>query len=197
MKIYYEKCPLTEARRRVQESDSFETTRAYFSDATEPVLVLQHLNYPTNDDVKIKVGDRIDLSGVKSRKIVLIETVTDLKNFAEDINLERRCQLWEYKTVKDNEQFKTVLEVCRPAFGCGALSYDEANQIIYAQGPNSYASKITGGNNTVRFDMVTNFKLGDGYVPLIGGFQGMPVVKLINDSSMAEFVNAINRVFPS
>jgi hypothetical protein len=193
MKIYYELNSLNEGRSRGRNNTATSDVALVVARPATNELIFQRLTYPSNLDIKLHVGDKVDLSGAKSRSIVTLDNVETFKMIESDFEYENRLRWMEDKR-NDNVTWEKMVEVCRPAFDINAMSLDEENKIIYSQGRDSYTAKVTG-SNTMRIDMVKHIPIGSGYITLLGGFNGMETIEPFNDVSVTKFVNAINAIF--
>lgn len=193
MKIYYELNSLNEGQSRGRNNTATSDVALVVARPATNELIFQRLTYPSNMDIKLHIGDKVDLSGARSRNIVTLDNLETIKMVESDFNCENRLRWMENKR-NDDVTWAKMVEVCRPAFGINAMSLDEENKIIYSQGRDSYTAKVTG-SNTMRIDMVRHIPIGSGYVTLLGGFDGMETIEPFNDASVTKFVNAINAIF--
>lgn len=193
MKIYYELNSLNEGQSRGRNNTATSDVALVVAMPATNELVFQRLTYPTNMDIKLHIGDRVDLSGARSRNIVVLDSLETIKMVESDFNCENRLRWMESKR-NDDETWRKMVEVCGPAFNIGVMTLDESNKVIYSQGRDSYAHKVTNNVNA-RIDMIKHIPIGSGYVTLLGGFEGMEEVEPFSDSSVTKFVNAINAIF--
>lgn len=193
MKIYYEMNSLNEGQSRGRNNTATSDVALVVAIPATNELVFQRLTYPSNMDIKLHIGDKVDLSGARSRNMVILDSLDTIKMVESDFNCENRLRWMESKR-SDDVTWRKMVEVCEPAFAIGVMTLDESNKVIYSQGLDSYAYKVTNNANT-RFDMVKHIPIGSGYVTLLGGFEGMEVVEPFSEDSVHKFVNAVNAIF--
>lgn len=151
-------------------------------------------NYVTKQTDKRNISIFIKNDSVWDK--YLHNTNYDYNEIADSINYQFNIMLWEnLETNGTREQFDYIKHVCEPAFDRHILDYDEENDEIYSQGPNSFLYKVRGISDKVT--LIKNIKLGSKYVSLIGNdIMDMPISFLKKDTIIT-FINNINRAFPN